>query len=502
MERLSEAGLPRIFGALSPAAEQNECLRHLAHDLQEYRKSIEQVFIQFVFKGDIDAAENSEGLSSRREDLENKQHLLEQFFGRPITLRVDFISDRPGAGVAEGPQTFDVAITGAVKSTYGERQLIVGFVRLMDLLRIHQVLRHRFFDRNIRAALSADNAPNKRLRAAFAEIALQEKEDPAVFPFRHNGVTLAAERVSLGDSTATLHVPRLLNGAQTVSSLAKFLDDYAAHGALKKGRERLEDVQVLAKIIQADPSSDFVVEVTIANNQQNPVPPWALRAMDRRQVDLADKFREELGISYSRQEGAFESLSEDERTDLGIDDSKDMRIRALAQTFLAVQGEVDKMSRLPEVFESSTNYENTFKASYALPSTDARNIVLAYKVGLMLNRPMERLGSVAPQRYAPALRRARNLVWALLVQALLNDAKLADDRETHGTNLNKTKMFRDRLETLASSRVWPILKEVLSVPAYQDKLAKEKYDFLRTKEAYKRAMDAAYAKWGWTKKHV
>jgi hypothetical protein len=85
--------------------------------------------------------------------------------------------------------------------------------------------------------------------------------------------------------------------------------------------------------------------------------------MDNRQVDLADKFLSELGIFYSRQEGAFENLTDDEREELGIEDPKDLRIRPLAQTFLAVQGDVYNMAHLPDVFESQKLYQDTFRSA-------------------------------------------------------------------------------------------------------------------------------------------
>lgn len=170
----------------------------------------------------------------------------------------------------------------------------VGFVRLMDLYAIYKALGQQFFDRNIRATLSPDNAPNKKIREALERIVLKEVEEPSIFVFRHNGVTLAAERVVLAGDEATLHVPRLLNGAQTISSVAKFLETHADNALLLKNRERLNAITVMAKIVEDDPSGEFVTQVTISNNQQNPVHPWALRALDRCQVDLADKFRDEL----------------------------------------------------------------------------------------------------------------------------------------------------------------------------------------------------------------
>jgi hypothetical protein len=502
MERLARDGMTRVFGNPKQDAEQNEFLRYLKRDLVEYRDLIQRVYVQFVFKGDVEVAERSEGLQARKEDIENKQHLVDGFFGRDMELRVDFIADRPSVAPPPGPQTYAVQLSDAVEVQHGEHRMLVGFVKLHELYNIYVALGQRFFDRNIRASLSPDLPPNRRIRQALADAVLKGTDDPALFTFRHNGVTLAAERVTRKDGTITLHVPRLLNGAQTVSSLAKFLGDNADHPGLVAGRGRLESIAVLAKIIEADPASDFVVDVTIATNRQNPVQPWTLRAMDRRQVDLADKFREEVGIFYSRQEGAFANLSDEERTELGIDDPRDIRIRQLAQTLLAAQGEIDKMSRLPEVFENQALYDSTFKDKYVGHSTDIRDVVLAYKVGLVLNSPMATLRENLPQKHYIAIGRAKNLVWALLIQAVLNDTGLARLREDYGTTLAKEFAFREKLQSLAKKNVRPILKDIFGHPAYQDRLAQEKYEFLRTKECHKRAMDVAWERFHWKKKQL
>jgi len=327
---------------------------------------------------------------------------------------------------------------------------------------------------------------------------LKEIEEPSIFVFRHNGVTLAAERVVLAGDAATLHVPRLLNGAQTISSVAKFLETHADNALLQKNRERLNAITVMAKIVEDDPSGEFVTQVTISNNQQNPVHPWALRAIDRRQVDLADKFRDELEIFYSRQEGAFENLSDPEKEELGIADSKDIRMRPLAQTFLAIQGDVYYMAHLPEVFESQKLYDSTFKSTYL--HANARSIVLAYKVGLMMPRVTARLKEALAQKYQAVVPKARNLTWALLVQALLNDKKLQNYLDDYGSRLVKEATFGDVLKQLTGSRVAPLLKDLLGSSAYQEKVTQEKYDFFRTTEAFKKAMAIAGDKFGWSKK--
>jgi hypothetical protein len=376
----------------------------------------------------------------------------------------------------------------------------VGFVPLMDIYGMFKALGQQFFDRNIRATLSPDNAPNKKIREALERIVLKEAEEPSIFVFRHNGITLAAERVRVKDGEMTLHVPRLLNGAQTVSSMARFIDKSADNPLLQKNRSRLHEIEVLAKIVEdEDLSGEFVTQVTISNNQQNPVSPWALRAMDNRQADLAEKFLNELGIFYSRQEGAFENLTDDERDDLGIEDSKDIRIRPLAQTFLAVQGDVYNMGNLPDVFESQKLYQDTFKSTYG-NNSNARSIILAYKVGLMMSAVTARLRESLPQKYQAPVPKARNLTWALLIQALLNDKKFSVYVEDYGSKLVKEAAFRDILKQLTGNRVAPLIRELFASPAYKEKVEQEKYDFLRTSEAFKKAMTIAMDKYDWSKK--
>ncbi|HEX5315246.1 MAG TPA: AIPR family protein, partial [Candidatus Kapabacteria bacterium] len=327
---------------------------------------------------------------------------------------------------------------------------------------------------------------------------LKELEDPSIFAFRHNGVTLAAERLQIEDGQVTLHAPRLLNGAQTVSSVERFFEERADNPLLEKNRLRLNEIRVLAKLVEDnDLSSEFVTRITISNNQQNPVPPWALRAMDTRQMDLAEKFAK-VGIFYSRQEGAFANLSETEKDALGIEDPKDLGIRPLAQTFLTIQGDIHNMAHLPEVFENQKLYENTFKCTYL--NSNAQSIVLAYKVGLMLNRVSAHLEETMAVKYQAAIPKARFLIWALLVQALMNDRNFPDYQESYGSSLRKEVTFAEILKRLAGIRITPILKELLNSSAYQDKIAQDKYDFLQTSEVFRQAMMIGMERFEWSKK--
>jgi AIPR protein len=422
---------------------------------------------------------------------------MDTYFGREIELQIDFIADKPGKKGPPPAQSYEITLSQHLETVHDGIKMYLGFVPLNELHMIYVSLRELFFDRNIRGALSDDNPPNKKIREALENIVLKGTDEASVFAFRHNGVTLAAEKATLLDGHIRLHVPRVLNGAQTISSVGRFLESRGDNPLLKQNRDKLEAVQVIAKIIVDVPTSDFVTQVTISNNRQNRVDPWALRAMEMRQVDLADKLRGERGIFYSRQEGVFENLTDEEREEMGIEESRAIHIRPLAQTFLAVQGDIYNMGHLPDVFESRGLYEKTFKSSYQM--VDSRAIVLAYKVGLMIQSAMLHLRDIVPTRYQIAVPKARNLTWALLIQALLNDRKYKQYLEDYGQSLVRDAPLREILKTLVGSRIWPILKELLNSSSYHNKVVQEKYDFLRTAEVFKKAMDIAADKFKWNK---
>lgn len=503
-ERLISKGMERIFGNPLQDPSQNQLLLQLKTALIENKALIDRVLIRFVFNGDPAAAEQSAVLDSLREDLESKKYLIDQFFGRQVELASQFISNKTKklAGLAHIRKTYQYQVNfyeriPPFETPKGEK-MCIGFMPLMDLYRMYLEMGNRFFERNIRSGLSPDKPPNRAIRKALREIVIEEREPADSFVFNHNGVSLVAERVDLGEKAALITEPRLLNGAQTIISLAKFLRDNEGNPALKRNEQALNSIKVLTKIIW-NATEEFVRNVTICNNRQNPVHAWNLRANDRIQLELQDKFKEDLGVYYERQEDAFKNLSDKDLEELGIDIShgKPIKIKNLAQTFLAVQGEIDKMSRMPDVFENEKIYNNTFRQTYL--QSDARKILLAYKIQFRLNRILWEIEEKGKNKYV-YISKARNLVWALLIQGILNDPNLNDLCERFGTSLIMEADYTEYLKKLASNRIRFLIREAVKDAHSQDLISKERYDFLRTRTMYDRCMDVAYTKYKWRKK--
>src|SRR5208282_3232806 len=93
--RLIDAGMERIFGgAKSQDQQSNQLLLQLKSCMVENEAAIDRVLFHFVFVGDPAEAEASQVLGKLREDLEGKSYLIQQRFGRDVTMVVEFRSAR------------------------------------------------------------------------------------------------------------------------------------------------------------------------------------------------------------------------------------------------------------------------------------------------------------------------------------------------------------------------------------------------------------------------
>jgi hypothetical protein len=355
-----------------------------------------------------------------------------------------------------------------------------------------------FFERNIRGSLRDDEAPNRAINRSLRAIVLEGNEDPRVFAFNHNGVTLFAQQFESSSNASEITEPRLLNGAQTVTTFARFIDTNSDNLRMARRRAVLEEIYVPCRVI-TNATDAFVVAVTVSNNRQNPVMPWNLRANDMIQLELQEQFQFSLGIYYERQENAFANLSDANLEELGVDAQKAIELRRLAQTYLASDGEVDKMSRLPEVFENEKMYNQIFNESRL--RADLRKVVLCYKIQFRLRRVIREILEKGEYKYA-YIARGRNLVWALLCQALLNDPHTDRFAERFGRNMLLVADYTALLARLATTRVRFLIGKVAEEELYAGKIREERYDFLRSNAFHEKCMELAYKNWGWVQKRL
>ncbi|MFD5795563.1 AIPR family protein [Streptomyces diastatochromogenes] len=124
-------------------------------------------------------------------------------------------------------------------------------------------------------------------------------EEPDNFWYFNNGVTVLCESVERTHQairnpqarpiTLTLHNASVVNGAQTVRSVAEAV----------AADENAADAQVGIRIIVTGKAVEFAKRTTQATNRQNRVEPRDFIALDPVQAGILEEMRAELGLEYS-----------------------------------------------------------------------------------------------------------------------------------------------------------------------------------------------------------
>ena len=499
LERLIDKGVEIIFSNPGLDKAKNPLLDIMWSRLHEFKKAISTIYFRFIFLGDSEVVERSLVLEKLREDLDNKRHFVDSYFK---DQHVDFIVDFRSYGGKGGPPpesipnefTIGLEDYASYQGPSGE-SMHIGLVRLDDLRKIYSVIQERLFERNIRFSLNPSKSVNRVLMNAFRSIILEKKDKPEVFAFNHNGITLYADRLEKTEEGIKVFSPRILNGAQTITTYADFFEKSTDDPRMKTGKDRAKNIRTICKIV-TDASEPFVITTTINNNRQNPVAASNLRANDMIQVELQDKFREERGIFYERQEGGFKANPID--PDI-ITSSKPVELIKLARTYIVSDGEIQLLSNLGRVFEEDKIYSRVFAEERT--KADLRQVVLCYKIQFNLKKYAKDIVDLGASKYG-FVTKARNLLWALLCQALLNDKDLDFLTQEFGSNMNIPAAFKDKISSLATSRCKPLLKELIEMPENKAKAEQEKFDFLRSSESYKFCIKQAANRWGWNKKRL
>ncbi len=503
MQRLISEGMNRIFNTPNIDHDKNQIFVQMRSCIIENRHLIEQVCFRFVFLGDPVEAEKSQALDKLKEDLEAKRYLVEQFFApRDISFIVDYRSSSgkvAGLTVSHKLEKFEIEASKRIEThgPEGER-LISFFVPLMKLHHMHKAIGSRFFDRNVRYGLGSSKSVNRAVVKTLKSIVIDRNLSASTFAFNHNGVTIFADNVDVESDKVVLHSPRMLNGAQTVTTFAGFLNDNKDNANIEANRAELDSILVLCKVIY-HANDEFASAVTINNNRQNPVEPWNLHANDMIQLELQDKLSEELNIYYERQENAFAQLSPEELDELGIKaDARTIQMLKLCQTFVVTDGSISRISQMRRIFED----EKTYKQVFAKDRLQAKSthMLLCYKVERKLRRCMDEIACKG-EKYHVAYQ-ARLLIWAIICQGILNDPNLDEISDNEGRSLVLSAKYADYLLKLSSTKVAFILSDLLKDSEFKGKIAEGQFGFLRTDGAFEKCMVIAYNKYGWVKKRL
>jgi|GEM_PF-407362 len=552
LERLGRNGISKIFFDPTKSENDHPLIVSLKTSLFENWKSIDRVVIDFVFNGDPVDAEQSKVLSFLRETVEDKRSFIESYLSRIgespglHDLIFHYVSNVNALGnITSSRQTAEYIINfdgslaipparaDSAEAGMGGNQMTVTFLSLADLHRMYSDLGERFFEKNLRSGLDEGEMTNIQIKNSLRAI-LEQQEDPQNFTLYHNGITLTAQILEInGPSSVRMVEPRILNGAQTVKIIKQFVDEetHRQQRVAQKGKKRqaaskhagkgeatiddnnrllatatdapsglqrmLEETKVMARIIQSKDDA-FLQRVTINNNRQNPIMPWNLRANDLVQITFEEIFAKH-GIYYERRENAYKNIMEED-IEGSLDAEKGVvEIRKFAQTLLAARGQVDRISEMKEVFESEAWYKDAFKEGSV--DIDPRKLVLLYKVQYRLQSVIREIRSQGADKYGYAPK-AKNLIWCLTIQGLLNDSKFDKLVETYGNSTGVEAGFTELLKKLASTKIRFILSDTFDTKKYRDQMAEGKFSFLKSKTALADCMKVARTRFDWEKRSL
>jgi hypothetical protein len=507
LDRLGKEGMHKIFFNPMRSQDDSPMIIALKTALHQNWKTIDKVYINFLFNGDPVEAEQSKVLSFLRESVEDKRSFVDSYLSRVNEpekiheLVFQYVSNEKALGhIASSRDSteYNIEFGDSLSVSSNENELMVVFVRLSTLYRMYNDLGERFFEKNIRSGLDDGNMTNTQIKKSLMSV-IEGKEPSASFTLYHNGITLTAQSLEANETNIRMIEPRVLNGAQTIKILKQFVDDASKEfdaDQLATLQQKLADTRIMARIIKSQ-DEEFVKRVTINNNRQNPIMPWNLRANDLIQIGFEEAFNK-LGIYYERRENAYKNLTEEDLETTGTEKGV-VEIRKFAQTLLAMQGQIDRISDLREIFENESWYADTFRDHYL--QLDPRKLVLLYKVQFRLPSIIREIRSIGNEKYA-YVGRAKNLLWCLAMQGILNDPKFEKYIEHYGNSTNPEAGVTEIMKNLATSKLRFILADTFESKKYQENIATARFAFLRTKATLIECMETAASRFGWERKYL
>ena len=237
-------------------------------------------------------------------------------------------------------------------SDHGE--LFLGFCPIRTIYDYHMNLGKRLKTKhnmaivssNIRTYLGNLTHTNAALIDAFQE--MEKEGDSSDFPFFHNGMTLTGDDLRLKDrdgrKVLQIERPKIINGAQSLFTY----EQYA-----KKSKNPVNP-NVLVKVVVPYPGADsFLRQVTMANNRQNPVYSYHLRAADDLQFFIWQRYQEE-GFTYVYKDG-FRLKARTRKLEV--------RMRPeLAKTLLMMDAKISESKSYDCIFDKESLYQRSFGA--------------------------------------------------------------------------------------------------------------------------------------------
>jgi hypothetical protein len=196
------------------------------------------------------------------------------------TLITQYISDQRDVPLMI-PAAFD--ITGVRVSEHivdSSTRAIIVPIKATELIGLYGIPDQSLFAFNVRGPLGKTKV-NKDIVGS-----IQTPAKHKLFPLFHNGITIIAKKVDESKDQISISEYFVVNGCQSLTALYDNKDKVT------------DDLRILVKFIQADPSSKMAEEITDYSNNQNAVRPRDFMANNPIQIRLQNEFADNYGGVY------------------------------------------------------------------------------------------------------------------------------------------------------------------------------------------------------------
>jgi hypothetical protein len=312
---------------------------------------------------DLRAARTADARSSLKDALEEKfpDHVLILRDIGPLEM-----GERKDIYIPPESITISFKSSASIDVDGGSTKMLYGIGKLSELVEMYRFRRDALFSKNVRYYIEKSKntvkGPAGKMRETLENICIEKKIDPEFFALYHNGITLFTKDIKILDDGSKYEVkePYVLNGCQTIKNA--YLFKYTSRKKEKINEEIWNNVLVPLRILCTS-DEDLVTLVTINNNRQNSISYAALRANDKVQIELQQRFYDR-GIFYERQEGAFDAierynpqlLEEEYENTRG----KKANIIDLGRSIAAVAGNISLAKHPSDIFENESSYSKIF----------------------------------------------------------------------------------------------------------------------------------------------
>ena len=193
------------------------------------------------------------------------------------------------------PDKVTVNVMGQILKPAKVPRALIFSISGSSLADLYFVYGNSLFQRNIRYFLPSRA---KSINSQIQKTASSDTES-GHFWYYNNGITVVCSRfeVTPNDKVVVLERPQIINGAQTTRSLFE----------VNQRKELKDNVDVLFKVIESD-DEDFMDNVTLYTNSQNPVGLRDLCSRDQIQTELQTLFQKSYRYFYERKRGELQVI--------------------------------------------------------------------------------------------------------------------------------------------------------------------------------------------------